>query len=98
MAKKPHPFRHANPKHIDCGDLYDAESGEYIRPATADEARRSIRAQYYEDSFRGVIGAEPWFVPALCYVRKPDGMALWEWWLAIALKIKWERWMARDIE
>lgn len=90
IMKQPHSFRNTNPKHLDCGDLHDAETGEYLRPATADEASRSIRAQRFEGNFRGVISAGIGYEPMLCYVVQ-DRLSLDDWRLAIALKLRWER-------
>lgn len=88
--KAPHPFRDVNPKYLDCGELIDTETGEEIRPATADEARRSMRAQRYEGTFRGVIATTDGFEPVLAFVRPPEGMSLADWRLAVALKLKAE--------
>ncbi len=33
-----HPFHDTNPKHLDCGELIDAETGMSLREATAGEA------------------------------------------------------------
>jgi hypothetical protein len=87
----PHPFRETNPKHLDCGGLIDAETDQYIRPATAEEAAKSLKAQRHEGNWRGVIGATPGFEPTLAWVRRPEDMSLADWRLAVALKLKAER-------
>lgn len=91
MMESQHPFREVNPKYLDCGELIDTETGEEIRPATADEARRSIRAQRHEGTFRGVIATTDGCEPVLAFVRPPKGMSLADWRIAVALKLKAER-------
>jgi hypothetical protein len=86
-----HPFREVNPKYLDCGELIDAETGEAIRPATAEEARRSIRAQRHEGALGDAFVTTAAGEPVLAFVRPPEGMSLADWRLAVALKLKAER-------
>ena len=91
MSKKPHPFRDVNPKHLDCGDLVDSETGDVLRPATAIEASKSIRQQRKEGRFQGVTPTTYCMDPVLAKVRAPEGTTLEDWRLAVALKLRWER-------
>ncbi len=91
-----HPFYDANPKHLDCGTLIDAETGEGIRPATAQEAAKSLKAQHWEGVGHGVIHAPPYAESKYARVQAPEGMTLADWRLAVALKLKWERSIMRE--
>jgi hypothetical protein len=84
-----------NPKHLDCGELIDAETGWLLRPATADEARRSPRAQQHEGTSQGVIGTTCVGEPVLARVRLPEDTPSADFRLAFAIKMKFERAMLR---
>jgi hypothetical protein len=85
-----HPFRDANPKHLDCGDLIDAETGRTLRPTTAWEASRPIPARRQERDSRGVRDAEHRVVSVLATARAP-GADLADGRLAVAPRPNDER-------
>ena len=85
-----HPFREVNPKYLDCGELIDAETGEAIRPATAEEARRFVRARQRGPAGSPLANLTAAGEPVLAFVRPPEGISLADWRLAVALKLKAE--------
>jgi hypothetical protein len=86
-----HPFYSVPPRELDCGQLIDSETEDDLRPATADEAIRSLRAQKREGDFHGVIGTTYCGEPVLAFVRAPEGVTLPDWRLAVALKLRYDR-------
>jgi hypothetical protein len=86
-----HPFHDANPRHLDCGELLDARTGEYIAEATASQAARSLKARRFEGIGHGVIRVPEYLGGGVGIVVPRKGTNLTDWRLAVALKLRWER-------
>ena len=91
MSKRDHVLRHVNPKHIDLGTLEDAVTEEEVRPATADEARRSIRRHRREIARGDIIFHQFMEFYFLARVRGPYLVTIDEWRLSVAIVLQWER-------
>jgi hypothetical protein len=89
------PFADVNPRHIDLGELIDAATDEEWRPATANEARLSIRRHRREIARGDIFFHQFMEFYFLARVRGPFGFTIDEWRLAVATVLRAQREEAR---